>query len=64
MWLLINDQEFFLAFKKFPWFKKATIDQIYKLEFSHGKHLHWPLLDVDVDLDALKHPDAYPLRCK
>jgi hypothetical protein len=24
--------------------------------------LHWPDLDVDIDIDALKHPEAYPLK--
>jgi Protein of unknown function (DUF2442) len=24
--------------------------------------IHWPDLDVDIDVDALKHPEAYPLK--
>jgi hypothetical protein len=62
MWILIGDQEFFISFEKFPWFLKATIDQIYNLEFLHDKHLHWPTLDIDIDLDSLKYPDLYPLK--
>lgn len=64
IWIFISDQEFFLPFKKFPWFKKATIDQIYDFKFYHGKHLHWPALDVDIDLESLKNPEAYPLEYK
>lgn len=63
MWLLIGEQEFFLAFSEFPWFAKATIEQIYDLEVHSKTHLHWPALDVDIDVDSLKHPDAYPLKC-
>ena len=61
MWILVNRQEFYLPFTNFPWFLKGTIAQIYNLRFAHGKYLHWPDLDVDIELDALKHPEAYPL---
>ena len=64
IWILVNDQEFFLPFIKYPWFQKATIEQIYNLQFLHEKHLHWPALDVDIDIESLKYPDAYPLKYK
>lgn len=62
IWIYIIDREFFLPFTEFPWFKKATIDQIYNLEFFHGNHLNWPELDIDIELNSLKHPEAYPLK--
>ena len=62
VWVLVNEKEFFMPFAEFPWFLKATIEQIYNLELFHGKHLHWPALDVDVDLESLKHLDIYPLK--
>ena len=61
IWILVNDQEFFMPFSDFPWFLKATIEQIYHLEFFHGHHLYWPALDIDIDLEALKNPETYPL---
>ena len=64
IWLLIGDGEYFLSFDEYPWFQKATVSQIYDVEFHHGKHLHWPALDVDVDVEALKAPQAYPLKYK
>ena len=64
IWIFANDQEFFLSFDKYPWFRKATIDQIYDFKFHHKKHLHWPELDVDVDIESLKTPEAYPLEYK
>lgn len=64
IWIFVNDQEYFLPFDKYPWFQKATIGQIYDFDFHHGKHLHWPALDVDLDIDVLQKPDAYPLRFK
>ncbi len=64
LWILVKEREFFLSFAKYPWFGKATIEQIYDFQFLHGKHLHWPTLDVDIELEALQYPGAYPLRYK
>ncbi|MFH0898905.1 MAG: DUF2442 domain-containing protein [bacterium] len=64
IWIFAKDQEFFLSFAKFPWFKKATIDQIYNFKFHHGKHLHWPALDIDIDIRSLQDPEAYTLEYK
>lgn len=62
IWIFVHDQEFFIPFSKFPWFLKATIAQIYNLEFCQDKYLHWPDLDVDIDLESLKSPNLYPLQ--
>lgn len=62
IWLLLQDKEFFMSFEKFPWFLRATIEQIYQVEIFHGHHLHWPALDIDVDVDALCNPEKYPLQ--
>ena len=48
----MNDQEFFMPFEEFPWFLKATVQEIYNLKLFHGHHLHWPDLDVDIDIEA------------
>ena len=62
MWILAHEKEFYIPFDRFPWFIHASIEQIYTFEFFHGHHLHWPVLDVDIDLESITHPDAYPLR--
>lgn len=62
IWILVNNEEFFMSFTEFPWFLKATVEQIYALKLFHNKHLHWPELDIDIDIDSLKHPEAYPLK--
>ena len=63
-WLLVNDKEYFLPYEDFPWFRQAKVDQILNVELLHGDHLHWPELDVDLSLDALAQPDAFPLIYK
>jgi len=64
LWLFVEDQEFFLPHSEYPWFKDASIRQICNVELHHGKHLHWPILDIDLELDSLKNPAAYPLTYK
>jgi len=62
MWVLVSEKEYFIPFEDFPWFLKATIKEIYNIQLFHGHHLHWPDLDVDIDIEALTHPDSYPLK--
>ncbi len=61
LWVLVDDKEYFLSFSRYPWFLTATIEQILNVQFFHGHHMHWPLLDIDLDIDALEHPESYPL---
>jgi len=63
-WLLIDEKEYFLPFKHFPWFKSATIEQICNIELSHKAHLHWPDLDVDLSLEIITNPENYKLIAK
>ena len=61
IWLLIEEKEYFLPYEDFPCFRKARVDRILNVELLHGDHLHWPDLDVDLCLDSLARPDAFPL---
>ena len=62
IWILVNTKEFYMPFTKFPWFLKATIEQIYDVELFHEHHLHWPALDIDIDIESLKNLEQYPLK--
>jgi len=35
--------------------------EILDVQLLHGSHLHWPALDVDLCVESLDRPDAYPL---
>ena len=61
-WMLIDDEELFLPFEEFPWFKQATVQAILRLERPTPGHLYWPDLDVDLALDSIKSPARYPLK--
>jgi len=60
-WLLVAGTEYFFGFDEFPWFRGATIGQLFNVELSHGQHLFWPDLDVDLDLERIAHPEKFPL---
>jgi hypothetical protein len=60
LWLFVKGKEYFLPFENFPWFKKAKISEIYSVKLLHGRHLRWPKLDVDLELESLANPEKYP----
>ncbi len=59
-WLLTEEGEFFVPFERYPAFLKAKVEQIFDFE-QDDDALYWPELDIDIELDALKHPEKYPL---
>jgi len=64
IWLLVKGQEYFLPNKDFPWFKDAKLSDIYNVKLIHGEHLHWPNLDVDLEIESLRNRAQYPLVYK
>ncbi len=62
LWLRVQDKEYFLSYEDYPWFADARVQDVFHVKLLHGHHLYWPELDVDVDVDTLEHPEAYPLR--
>ncbi len=63
-WMLIDEREHFLPFDEFPWFKRAPVEAILRIERPTPGHLHWPELDVDLTLDSIEHPERYPLTSR
>jgi hypothetical protein len=61
LWVLIADKEYFLSYEQFPWFKDARLGEILDVALLHGFHLHWPKLDVDLDVASLGDPAGFPL---
>ncbi len=60
-WLLVDQEELFLPFRDFPWFKKATVEQLALVSLPTPGHLHWPALDIDLAVDSIRRPQAFPL---
>jgi hypothetical protein len=60
-WLLIDHTEHFVPFDQFPWFRKATIEQLVNVKLPSAHHLFWPDLDIDLAVESITHPERYPL---
>ena len=63
-WLLAENEELFLSYADFPWFKEATIAQITNVERPSADHLYWPSLDIDLSLESVRDPSKFPLVSK
>lgn len=61
IWLLVKNEEFFLGFREYPFFRQASVQDVLDVEFYPPEHLHWPALDCDLEIDSLRHPEKYPL---
>lgn len=64
LWLWVMDCEYFLPTEQFPWFAGACVRDVYNVELHHGHILHWPKIDVDLDLASLRAPESWPLVAK
>jgi hypothetical protein len=63
-WLLIDDEELFLSFDQFPWFKNVPIGELVNVILQHPSHLYWPELDIDLSVESIRHPEEFPLVSK
>ena len=60
-WLLLGEEELFVPFSEFPWFKDASIAKLLHVERPQAHHLYWPDLDIDLAVDSIRHPEQFPL---
>lgn len=60
-WILVGDEELPVPYSSFPWFRDATVDQILTVEHPSEDHLCWPKLDIDLSVESLRQPEAFPL---
>ncbi|MBS1257171.1 MAG: hypothetical protein MAG551_00207 [Candidatus Scalindua arabica] len=64
IWIFVNGKEYFLNYDQYPYFRDQTLKSIQNVKLLHGFHLHWPDLDVDLEIDNLENPEKYPLISK
>ncbi len=60
-WVLLGNEELAVPFSEFPWFKKATIEQLSDVQRPTEEHLYWPQLDVDLSVESIRRPERFPL---
>ena len=63
-WILLDNEELLVPFTEFPWFKRATIEQLTHVEWPSQNHLYWPELDIDLSVESIRHPEVFPLVAK
>ncbi len=64
VWVFVKGSEYFLAYVDYPWFKESRVSDVLNVELLHEFHLHWPALDVDLDLSTLGDIRGTPLVYK
>jgi len=64
LWVLVGDEELFLPFEHFPWFRDASIEKISVVERPTTDHLYWPLIDIDLSVESIRNPAAFPRLIK
>lgn len=63
-WMLLGDEELLLSFEQFPWFKRASVEQIVNVERPTPDHLYWPDLDIDLSVTSIRQPTDFPLMSR
>ena len=62
--LLAGEEEIFLSYRDFPWFKDVSVGEIPNVQQSIPGHFYWSDLDVDLGMETIRHPDRFPLRTR
>ena len=61
VWLLAHQEELFMSYADFPWFKDQPVNAIIDVEEVSQGHFYWQKIDVDLTLEMIKHPERFPL---
>ena len=60
----VGGQDFFLSYNRIPWMREASISDVLDVQMCGSEAIEWPKLDVDLEIDSLRHPERYPLLIK
>ncbi|HYC55213.1 MAG TPA: DUF2442 domain-containing protein [Candidatus Binatia bacterium] len=62
--LLIDEEELFLSYADFPWFKGRAASDVHNVVRPQPHHLRWPALDIDLDIESIRHSERFPLLAR
>ena len=62
--LSVQGHDYFLSYNRIPWMLDAPIRSVLNVQMSGSEAIEWPDLDVDLEIDSLRHPERYPLVIK
>ena len=57
-------QDYFLSYNRIPWMRDASINDVLNIQMCGNEAIEWPALNVDLEIDSLRHPERYPLLIK
>ena len=57
----VDGNDYFLSYNRVPWMKDASICKVLNVQKEGRNAICWPDLDVDLEIESLKHPERYPL---
>ena len=64
IWLFVHNEELFMPYEDFPWFKDQPVKAILHVVELSTDHYYWPMIDVDLTTEIIKNPDRFPLKTK
>lgn len=62
--LSVLGHDYFISYNRVPWLKDARIRDVLNVQISGRSAIEWPDLNVDLEIESLKHPERYPLIIK
>lgn len=62
--LSVQGHDYFLSYNRIPWMQDAPIRSVLNVQMSGSDAIEWPDLDVDLEIESLRHPERYPLIIK
>ena len=64
MLISVQGQDYFLSYNCVPWLRDARISSVLNVRMSGARSIEWPELDIDLEVESLRHPERYPLLVK
>lgn len=64
MMLSVLGQDYFISYNRMPWLRDARISSVLNVRMAGRNAIEWPELDIDLEIESLKHPERYPLIMK
>ena len=53
-----------MPYEDFPWFRDQPVKSIINVEEPSPGHFYWPEIDIDLTVEAIEHPERFPLKAK
>lgn len=64
MMLSVLGQDYFISYNRVPWLRDARVGSVLNVRLAGPDAIEWSELDVDLEIESLKHPERYPLLMK